>query len=164
MNLLILFLSVTVIISSLYLHDYAFAICCFPYDVTHYVDPVSGYLVVEGQLWNDSYRGDPFGNVNYQFQFYDSERNVLFERDLLLTSGLPIEDGFVIPPGVALPFHIVIDDVDRKTTKKIHLVSSGSTNTLEYFPWKPADIEIGPVELKRVSTVNDTTNQDTFYK
>ena len=105
-----------------------------------------------------------FGNVNYQFEFFDSENNILFERDLSLTDGLPIKNGFVIPPIVALPFHIVIDDVDKETIKKIKHVRSGGNNTLEYFSWKPADLKIDLENMERFATINDQANQETFHK
>ena len=140
------------------------AVCCFPYEITHYVDPDTGYLIVEGQLWNDSYRSEPFGEVNYQFEFFDSERNVLFEKDLSIADGSPIDGGFVIPPGIVLPFHIVIDDVETETINRIESVSSGGTNTLEYFLWKPADLKINLNGLERIATIQDQTNQNMFYK
>ena len=146
------------------LSDEAHAVCCFPYEITHYVDPDTGHLIVEGQLWNDSYKGEPFGNVNYQFEFFDSENNILFERDLSLTDGLPIKNGFVIPPIVALPFHIVIDDVDKETIKKIKHVRSGGNNTIEYFSWKPADLKIDLENIERFATINDQANQEIFHK
>lgn len=143
---------------------HAYAICCFPYDIFHYMDPETGYLVVEGQLWNDSYKSEPFGKVNYQFVFYDSERNVLFERDLALNDGHPIKEGFVIPPGIALPFHVVVDDVDKDIIREVDSVSSRSTNALEYFSWKPADLKINLDDLELFSTINDQENQEIFFK
>ena len=142
----------------------AYAVCCFPYEITHYVDPDTGHLIVEGQLWNDSYRAEPFGKVNYQFEFLDSENNILFERDLSLTDGHSIKNGFVIPPIVVLPFHIVIDDVDEEVIRKIQYVRSGGNNTLEYFSWKPADLEIQLDNLEQTATIHDKENQDIFYK
>lgn len=121
-------------------------------------------MVVDGQLWNDSYKGEPFGKVNYQFQFFDSDNKVLFERDLSLTDNLPIDGGFIIPPGVALPFHIVIKDVDKDVLSKISYVSSGGNNTLDYFSWKPADLKMSLEKTERVTTIFSKTSQDMFYK
>ena len=141
----------------------AFAICCFPYENLHYVDPVTGHLIVEGQIRNDSYKSEPFGKVNYEFRFYDSEQNVLLERDLQLTDGHPINGEFVIPPGVALPFHIVLDDIDAEIIQKIEYVGTGGTNNLDYFTWKPADLEIKLGEIKKIATLFGT-GQELFYK
>ena len=143
---------------------YAHAVCCFPYETLHYVDPDTGYLVVEGRLWNDSYKSEPFGKVNYQFVFYDSERNVLFEQDLALNDGHSIKKGFVIPPGVALPFHVVIDGIDKDTISKVDLVTSGSTNALEYFSWKPADLKLNIEKMEHFATIHDQENQKVFFK
>ena len=162
--IVIFFLFICVAVYLPYSTNDAQAICCFPYEITHYVDPDTGYLIVEGQLGNDSYISEPFGEVNYQFKFFDSERNLLFERDFSLTDGVSIDGGFVIPPGITLPFHIVIDDVEKEIINKIQSVRSGSTNTLEYFLWKPADLKIEVNGLERIATIHDQTNQNIFYK
>jgi len=142
----------------------ASAICCFPWEITHHVDPETGFLVVSGELWNDSYKREPFGKTSYQFIFEDENRNVLFEKDLLLTEKLPVKGGFVIPYAVSFPFQIIIDDVDIDLIKKVTLVHTGRTNTLDYFEWKPADLELSFETLKNFKTIHSETTDDVFTK
>jgi hypothetical protein len=142
----------------------ASAVCCFPWEITHHVDPETGFLVVSGELWNDSYKREPFGKTSYQFIFEDENRNVLFEKDLLLTEHLPVNGGFVIPYAVSFPFQIIIDDVDKDLIKKVTLVHTGGTNTLDYLEWKPADLELSFETLKNIKTIHSKTTDDVFTK
>ena len=142
----------------------AYAVCCFPYDITHHIDPDTGSLVVSGELWNDSYKEEPFGNTDYHFVFTDKNGDVLFERDILLTEGHPIKDGFVIPLWVAFPFQVTMDDVDEDIAKQIAYVSTRGTNTLDYFDWKPADLQMSLDGIKHVKTIPGKTSSDVFDK
>ena len=142
----------------------AYAVCCFPYDITHHIDPDTGSLVVNGELWNDSYKEEPFGKTDYHFVFTDKNGDVLLERDILLTEGHSITGGFVIPLGVAFPFQVTINDVDEDVAKQIAYVSTRGTNTLDYFGWKPADLQISFDGIKHVKTAYGKTPNDVFDK
>ena len=120
--------------------DSASAVCCFPWDITFHTEPESGSLIVSGELWNDSYSGEPFGKTDYRFRFADKNQETLFVRDILITEGHPIEGGFIIPPATVFPFQMVIDDIEPEIMRKIAYVSTDGTNSLEYFGWKPADL------------------------
>jgi len=120
----------------------ASAVCCFPWDVIYNVDPDTGFLIVSGELWNDSYSGEPFGEANYRFSFTDENNEILFERDILISDGHPIDGGFTIPPVAVFPFQFVIDDVEPEIIGKVAHVSTRGTNSLEYFGWKPADLSL----------------------
>ncbi len=144
--------------------NYSSAVCCFPWEITHHIDPETGNLVVSGELWNDSYKREPFGNTSYRFIFEDENRNVLLEKDILLTETLPIGGGFVIPYAVPFPFQITIDDIDNNTAKKVALVHTGGTNTLDYFDWKPADLELSFEGLEEIETIESKTTEDVFTK
>ena len=140
------------------------AVCCFPYDITHHIDPETGSLVVSGELWNDSYKEEPFGNTDYHFVFTDNNGDVLFERDILLTEGHPIRDGFVVPLEVAFPFQVTVNDVDENIAKQIAYVNTRGTNTLDYFDWKPADLQVSLDGIKHVKTIFGKTPNDGFDK
>lgn len=142
----------------------ASAVCCFPWDITHHVDSDTGFLVISGELWNDSYKGEPFGKTDYSFRFTDENGDVLFEKDILLTEELPIKGGFVIPPGTVFPFQIVIDDIEPEIINKVSFVSTRGTNTLDYFEWKPADFVLNFDSLKQVKTIQGKTAKDVFTK
>jgi len=120
----------------------ASAVCCFPWDITFHTDPETGFLIVSGELWNDSYSGKPFGKTDYKFRFVDENNEVLFERDILLTERHPLDGGFVIPPATVFPFQIVIDDVESEIISKVAHIRTDGTNSLEYFDWKPADLRL----------------------
>ena len=128
----------------------AYAPCCFPWDVIYHVDPDTGFLVVSGELWNDSYKAEPFGKTDYRFSFTDENNEVLFERDILITDGHPVDGGFVIPPVAVFPFQVVIDDVEPEIIRKVAHVSFSGTNSLEYFGWKPADLSLKLDKLEKV--------------
>lgn len=143
-------------------HD-ASAICCFPYDVNYYIDPVTGNLVLNGELMNDSYRGEPFGNANYSFAFYNEDGNSILETKILPTHLLPIKGGVVIPPPAIFPFQIILDNVDTKTIQKSTGYGVAGTNSLDYYPWKPADLVIPFSKMTAVGTISGK-NDDLFTK
>ncbi|WP_428324603.1 hypothetical protein [Nitrosopumilus sp.] len=146
-------------------HDDAFAVCCFPYDMIHYIDPITGNLVVSGQLWNDSYKREPFGNAKYEFVFYNSTGDALFEKELLVTDGHPIRDGFVINPLGAhpLPFQLVIDDTGSEILNQVAHVGTGRTH-VDYFSWKPTDLNVTLTEFKKIETIQGKTHDALFDK
>lgn len=120
-------------------YNEASAVCCFPYEMTSYIDPETGNLIVNGELWNDSYKGLPFGDSKYEFLFRNSTGGVIFEKELIVTNKHPLQGGFVIHPGIIpLPFQIVIDDVDTDMLKQVTHVGTGRTS-VQYFEWKPPE-------------------------
>ncbi|HSA98964.1 MAG TPA: hypothetical protein VLF17_07785 [Candidatus Nitrosotenuis sp.] len=139
------------------------AICCFPYNLNYYIDPVTGDFVLNGELINDSYREEPFGNAGYHVAFLDKDNNLLLEKDVLLTGVLPIRGGVVIPPIATFPFQVMLKDIDTKTVQKINTLQSYGTNTLDYFSWKPADLVVSSNDMINVSTVHGK-NGDIFTK
>lgn len=143
-------------------HD-VFAICCFPYDINYYIDPVTGNVVLNGELINDSYRSEPFGNTSYRFAFFDKDRNSILEKDILLTGLLPIKGGVVIPPPVAFPFQITLDDIDIKAILQSNNFGVDGTNTLDYFAWKPANLVIQSSKMTNVGLIHGK-NGDVFAK
>ncbi|WP_428324365.1 cupredoxin domain-containing protein [Nitrosopumilus sp.] len=145
--------------------DDAFAVCCFPYDMIHHIDPITGNLVVNGELWNDSYKVEPFGNAKYEFVFYNSTGGVLFERELLVTEGHPIHGGFVINPlgSHPLPFQMVIEDIDSKILNQVAHVGTGRTH-VDYFSWKPVDLNATLTEFKKIETIQGQTHDALFDK
>jgi len=146
-------------------YDEAFAACCFPYDMIYYVDPITGSLVVNGELWNNSYKVEPFGNAKYEFVFANSTGDALFERELFVTDGHPIHDGFVINPLGAhpLPFQMVIDDIDSEILNQVAYVGTGRTH-VDYFPWKPTDLNATLTEFKKIETIQGQTHDALFDK
>ena len=143
-------------------HD-IFAVCCFPYDINYYIDPVTGDLVLNGELINDSYKGEPFGNTSYRFAFFDKDRNPILEKDILLTGLLPIKGGVVIPPVATFPFQVTINDIDIKTIQQSNNFGVDGTNTLDYFAWKPADLVIPSSKMTNVGTIHGK-NGEIFTK
>jgi len=143
-------------------HD-ASAICCFPYDVNYYIDPVTGNLVLNGELINDSYRGEPFGNANYSFAFYNKDGNPILETKILPTDVLPIKGGVDIQPLATFPFQIILDNVDTKTIQKSTGYGVAGTNSIDYYPWKPADLVLSQTELTLIDTIHGK-NDDVFEK
>ena len=146
-------------------HDDAFAVCCFPYDMIHYIDPSTGNLVVSGELWNDSYKVEPFGNGKYDFVLINSTGDTLFEREILITDGHPIQNGFVINPHGAhpLPFQIVMEDIDAEILSQVAHVGTGRTS-VDYFSWKPADLNATVKEFKKIETIQGKTHDALFDK
>jgi len=140
-----------------------FAICCFPYDTNYYIDPITGDFVLYGELINDSYRGEPFGNADYRFAFFDKERNSILERNILVTGLLPIKGGVVIPPPAAFPFQVTLGGIDSKVIQKSENFGVDGTNTLDYFAWKPADLVIPSSKITSVGTIHGK-NGDVFTK
>ena len=132
----------------------ASAVCCFPWDIIFHTDPETGFLVVSGELWNDSYGGEPFGKTDYKFRFADENNEVLFERDILITEGHPIDGGFVIPPAAVFPFQIVIDDVESEIINKIAYIRTDGTNSIEYLNWKPADLRLKFEEINAIESIH----------
>lgn len=145
-------------------YDDASAVCCFPYDITHHIDPETGFLVVSGELRNDSYKEEPFGKTDYHFRFTDENGDVLFEKDILITEELPIKGGFVIPLGTVFPFQIIISDVDEDIIRQVVYVSTAGTNTLDYFEQKPADLKVSFDSIERLQTIYGKTARDAFGK
>lgn len=145
--------------------DDVFAVCCFPYDMIHYIDPITGSLVVSGELWNDSYKVEPFGNAKYEFVFHNSTGGALFERELVVTDGHPIRDGFVINPLGAhpLPFQMIIDDMDSEILSQVAYVGTGRTH-VDYFSWKPTDLNATLSEFKKIETIQGQTHGTLFDK
>lgn len=139
------------------------AVCCFPYDTNYYIDPITGSFVLNGELINDSYRMEPFGNASYRFAFFDKDGNSTLEKDILLTDLLPIKGGVVIPLSATFPFQVVIDDIDVKTIQESKSFRVDGTNTLDYFPWKPADLVVFSNEVTNVGTIHGK-NGDVFNK
>jgi hypothetical protein len=115
-----------------------FAPCCFPYDSDGYIDPTTKFFVGVSEVQNDSYFGLPFGNVTYHFQFFDENNNIILEKTETITDDLPIKSGFVIPPGLTIPFKVTVNDVEL--SKKIKSFQFAGTENLEYYSWKPADL------------------------
>lgn len=133
------------------------AVCCFPYNMNYYSDPVTGELVLNGELQNDSYRREPFGNTKYRFVFLDKDNNPMLEESALLTDTLPIRGGVVIPPIVTFPFQVVLGGVDERMLEKVHSFHMDGTETLDYFPWKPADLAVSsgsPVNIGKITGKN----------
>ncbi len=141
----------------------ASAVCCFPYNMNHYVDPITGDLVLNGELLNDSYRREPFGNTEYRFVFLDKDNNQILERNILLTDRLPVEGGAVIPFIVTFPFQVVLEDVDEKTIQQISNFHMEGTETLDYFPLKPADLAVSSNHPIKIDTISGK-NGDVFNK
>jgi len=142
----------------------AFAPCCFPWDITFHTDPETGFLLVSGDLWNDSYISEPFGNVDYKFRFTDENNEILFERNVLITDRHPIDGGFEIPPTTVFPFQFVIDDVDPEIINKVTNVSHGGTNNLEYFGWKPADLRLELNGFEPIEQIHQNGQDFTEWK
>jgi hypothetical protein len=138
------------------------AVCCFPYNMNYYIDPITGNFVLNGELINDSYRQEPFGHAKYQFVFLDKDNNTILERDVLLTDILPIKGGVVIPLAATFPFQIVLSDIDDNTIQQMTNFQTGTTS-LDYFSWKPADLIIYSNELTSVGTIHGK-NGDVFVK
>ena len=141
--LMIMVLSIFVLINT----NHALAICCFPYDYEGYYDPLSGFFVANSELQNDSYFNEPFGNATYTFKFNDKNNNLILVKNQTITNTLPIRSGFVIPPGISLPFKIAIED--RELGKKIKNFNV-ETRNLDDFPWKPADLIVSSNKIKLV--------------
>jgi hypothetical protein len=154
------FLFLVVFIPSL---NQASAVCCFPYNMNYYADPITGDLVLNGELQNDSYRREPFGNTEYRFVFLDKDNNTILERSILLTDILPIKGGAVIPFLATFPFQSVLEDVDEKTMQQINSFRMDGTETLDYFSWKPADLVVSSNEPVSIGTVSGK-NGDVFNK
>ena len=133
-----LLIIITIILVSIGTINNVFAPCCFPYDSDGYIDPTTRFFVGISEVQNDSYLGLPFGNVTYHFQFFDENNNVILEKTETITDDLPIKSGFVIPPGLTIPFKVAINDVEL--SKKIRSFQFAGTENLEYYSWKPADL------------------------
>lgn len=108
-----------------------------------------------GEIPNDSYREQPFGNVTYLFKFYDGNDNLVLEKSQTITNTLPIHSGFVIPYGISFPFKIVVDD--KELAKKITDFRVDSVK-LGYFQWKPADLIVSSNQIKLVENKNGYNN------
>src|SRR3989338_2141420 len=133
-----LLIIITIILVSIGTINNVFAPCCFPYDYDGYIDPTTRFFVGISEVQNDSYLGLPFGNVTYHFQFFDENNNVILEKTETITDDLPIKSGFVIPPGLTIPFKVTVNDVEL--SKKIKSFQFAGTENLEYYSWKPADL------------------------
>lgn len=157
-----LFLTASITFLILFTTQNIDAVCCFPYNMNYYVDPITGDFVINGELVNDSYRQEPFGNASYQFVFLDKDNNTILEKDILITDILPIKDVVVIPLAATFPFQIMLSDIDPKTIQQISNFQTGTTN-LDYFGWKPADLVISSNELISVGTIHGR-NGDVFVK
>ncbi len=143
--------------------DQASAVCCFPYNMNHYVDPITGNLVLNGELQNDSYRREPFGNTEYRFVFSDKDNNEILKRSILLTELLPVEGGAAIPFLATFPFQIVLEDVDQTIIPQISSFHMDGTETLDYFFWKPADLIVSSSKPVNIGTISGK-NGDVFNK
>jgi len=131
--------------------------------MNYYVDPVTGKLVLNGELENDSYRGEPFGNVSYRFEFSDKDNHTLLERNITLTDNPPIKNGVAIPPLTTFPFQVTLDNIDIKTVQKSSNFGVDGTLTLDYYPWKPADLVVSLHSLTSQGTISGK-NGDVFTK
>jgi hypothetical protein len=141
----------------------ASAVCCFPYNMNYYIDPITGDLVLNGELQNDSYKREPFGNTEYRFAFLDKDNNQILERSILLTDRLPVVGGAVIPFLVTFPFQVVLEDVDEETIQQIDSFHMDGTETLDYFSRKPADLVVSSNELVNIGSISGK-NGDVFNK
>lgn len=139
------------------------ALCCFPYSVNYYIDPVTGDFVLNGELTNDSYREEPFGHTGYRFIFLDKDNNTILERNVMLTDILPMKGGVIIPFIATFPFQVVLNDIDAKTAQQINSFRVDGTNTLDYFGWKPADLVVSSNEITNVGTIHGKSG-DVFTK
>lgn len=152
MKCIIPLIAVAFCFSIVYLNN-ADAVCCFPYTYDGYIDSDTGYFTGPSELMNDSYRWEPFGNATYLFEFLDENQNVIFRKNETVTNKLPIQGGFIIPPGLSLPFNVVIED--KEISKKIKSYRFDGTIDLGYFKWKPADLVVTNGNLELVKTVSD---------
>jgi len=154
------FLVMTVLMFS---PNQANALCCFPYNMNYYIDPITGNFVLNGELNNDSYQQKPFGNTSYRFVFSDKDNNIILERNILLTDILPIRGGVTIPLAATFPFQIVMSDIDPKVVQQISNFRIDGTNSIDYFGWKPADLVISSSQMTNVGIVHGK-NGDVFAK
>jgi hypothetical protein len=139
------------------------ALCCFPYNMNYYIDPVTGDFVLNGELNNDSYQQKPFGNTSYRFVFSDKDNNTILERNILLTDILPIKGGVTIPLAATFPFQIVMSNIDPKVVQQISNFRIDGTNSIDYFGWKSADLVVSSSRMTNVGIIHGQ-NGDVFAK
>lgn len=112
-----------------------------------YLDPETKLYVSMGEIVNYSTDSYPMGNVKLGLEFQGDNGRVHYSEPTV-TNLLPVKGGFGIPPGMTLPFVIVLNDTGLSSkVKSIQDVSSQTGSGI----WKPADLVVTPGQIHSIS-------------
>ncbi|AIF84293.1 hypothetical protein NTE_02239 [Candidatus Nitrososphaera evergladensis SR1] len=112
-----------------------------------YLDPETKLYVGMGEIVNYSADSYPMGNVKLDLEFQGDNGRVHYSEPTV-TNLLPVKGGFSIPPGMALPFVIVLNDTSLSSkVKSIEDVASQTGSGT----WKPADLVVTPGQIHSIS-------------